>query len=589
MALPSVAALPSSAKPTTTLPGLGNVTIKQERPDEAEIRELAAKMVEANKAKMASNAARPVGQGGQMQQHIVQPGQPGIMNFLTRGPNGQNKISDKDKKSGAGADPDKKPPCDEDSVRGRFGWVTLGKCHIPFIFRYGEKYCAVRMVEMKLLNKYLNYLHSDIYSCTCIRSYYITDPEARLLNEVNVRHCESQFGREPFTSKDLVVRLQDAGEFYNFLDVCYNKLLLSSSNPKDKCGFIRINGESVVPYTVRDGFKYVPLFYFEGETDNLKLKAEKLEGWDLAYLKFCCKVQGIRNELFASETCSVISLSDIKSYFPPGTVFEDYWPSKVVDSQLLLASNKGSTAVTSAGMWTKQPGLPPTQQHSVVASTTLHHQVAPGNKVVTTLSQPAAQQRTAPLSAPVAPPVNMSAAAAVQAVCNGWAGLVGGQPAFQPGMVPQPGQVIRMSQPPISMHNALNNIAKYAIASITKDYWKRCCDHVKKLEDSYWETDGRLSDVIDSIIISGDGFSTDSDSGNNSDSDDSDNCDTNDGHWLKLKKLSAERCIGKNGEWEKSLEQKKISDDDDIKPFGSYMEMKRKAENRKDWRKLGLQ
>jgi hypothetical protein len=460
MALPSVAALPTSAKPTTTLPALGNVTIKQERPDEAEIRELAAKMVEANKAKMASNAARPVGQGGQLQQHIVQPGQPGIMHYLQRGSNGQMKqSSEKDKKPGTGGESDKKPPCDEDSVRGRFGWVTLGKCHIPFIFRYGEKYCAVRMVEMKLLNKYLSYLHSDIYSCTCIRSYYITDPEARLLNEVNIRHCENQFGRDPFTSKDLVVRLQDAGEFYNFLDVCYNKLLLSSSNPKDKCGFIRINGESVVPYTVRDGFKYVPLFYFEGETDNLKLKAEKLEGWDLAYLKFCCKVQGIRNELFASETCSVISLSDIKSYFPPGTVFEDYWPSKVVDSQLLLASNKGSTPVTSAGMWTKQPGLPPVQQqqqqqqHSVIANTTLHHQVASSNKVVTTLSQPTTQQRTTTLpSATVAPPVNLSAAA-VQAVCNGWAGLVGGQPTFQPGMVPQPGQVIRMSQPAISMHN----------------------------------------------------------------------------------------------------------------------------------------
>lgn len=446
MALPSVAALPSNAKPTT-LPGLGNVTIKQERPDEAEIRELAAKMVEANKAKMASNAARPVGQG-QMQQHIVQPGQPGIMNYLTRGPNGQTKPGDKDKKPGTGEDPDKKPPCDEDSLRGRFGWVTLGKCHIPYIFRYGEKYCAVRMVEMKLLNKYLSYLHSDIYSCTCIRSYYITEAEARLLNEVNVRHCEGQFGREPFTSKDLVVRLQDAGEFYNFLDVCYNKLLLSSSNPKDKCGFIRINGESVVPYTVRDGFKYVPLFYFEGETDNLKLKAEKLEGWDLAYLKFCCKVQGIRNELFASETCSVISLSDIKSYFPPGTVFEDYWPSKVVDSQLLLAS-KGNAAVTSAGMWTKQPGVPPTQQHSTIVNTTLHHQVAPANKVVTTPSQQSSQ-RTATLSSASAPQVNLSQPAAM---CNGWAGLVGGQPTFQPGMVPQPGQVIRMSQPPISMHN----------------------------------------------------------------------------------------------------------------------------------------
>ena len=444
------------------------MTIKQERPDEAEIRELAAKMVEANKAKMASNAARPVGPG-QMQQQIVQPGQPGIMNYLTpRGPNGQTKTGDKDKKSGSGGDSDKKPPCDEDSVRGRFGWVTLGKCHIPYIFRYGEKYCAVRMVEMKLLNKYLSYLHSDIYSCTCIRSYYITDAEARLLNEVNVRHCEGQFGRDPFTSKDLVVRLQDAGEFYNFLDVCYNKLLLSSSNPKDKCGFIRINGESVVPYTVRDGFKYVPLFYFEGETDNLKLKAEKLEGWDLAYLKFCCKVQGIRNELFASETCSVISLSDIKSYFPPGTVFEDYWPSKVVDSQLLLAS-KGSTAVTSAGMWTKQPGVPPSQQHSTIPNTTLHHQVATANKVVTTPSQQSSQRTPTLSSASVAPQVNLNAATA-QALCNGWAGLVGGQPTFQPGMLPQPGQVIRMSQPAIAMHNVSSCFGKIYSFSIFERY-----------------------------------------------------------------------------------------------------------------------
>ena len=27
--------------------------------------------------------------------------------------------------------------------------------------------------------------------------------------------------------------------------------------------------------------------------------------WDLAYLKFCCKVQGIRNELFANDICKV--------------------------------------------------------------------------------------------------------------------------------------------------------------------------------------------------------------------------------------------------------------------------------------------
>ena len=54
--------------------------------------------------------------------------------------------------------------------------------------------------------------------------------------------------------------------------------------------YFRINGESVVPYTVKEGTKYVPLFYFEGETDHLKLKSETVNGWDLAYLKFCCKV-----------------------------------------------------------------------------------------------------------------------------------------------------------------------------------------------------------------------------------------------------------------------------------------------------------
>ena len=75
----------------------------------------------------------------------------------------------------------------------------------------------------------------------------------------------------------------------------------------------------MVPYTVKDTTKYVPLFYFEGETDHLKLKSDKVDSWDLAYLKFCCKVQGIRNELFAADTCRVVALEEIKGHFPSGT------------------------------------------------------------------------------------------------------------------------------------------------------------------------------------------------------------------------------------------------------------------------------
>lgn len=211
------------------------------------------------------------------------------------------------------------------------------------------------MVETKLLNKFLNSLHQDIYSCTCVRSYYITEAESRLLNEINQKHCDLQFGRDPFTVKDLVVRLNDATKFHQFLDVCHRKLMTGSHTPNEKCGFIRINKESVVPYTIREDQKMVPLFYFEGETDNLKQKADYLSGWDLSYLKFCCKVQGIRNELFASDSVAVISLTDIKGYFPPGTEFEDYWPSKVVDTQLLLGSKAPSNNVH----WTRQPAQPP--------------------------------------------------------------------------------------------------------------------------------------------------------------------------------------------------------------------------------------
>lgn len=350
--------------------------VKEERHDESEIREMAEKMREAHKMQTAKNAATQQQMANRLPNNAsaLPGGQANMMNYVMRKnntippstmSNSNNSMSqmqmqsvDKLKSNENNTENGEKKPCDDESQRGHFGWATFGKIHIPYILRQGEKYCAVRMVENKLLNKYLSHLHQDIYSCTCVRSYYITEAESRLFNEINHKHCDSQFGREMFTLKDLVVRLSDANKFFQFLDVCYKKLLMGSSGPSDKCGFIRINKESVVPYTVRDGQQFVPLFYFEGETDNLKLKADYLSGWDLSYLKFCCKVQGIRNELFASDSVAVISLTDIKSYFPVGTEFEDYWPSKVVENQLLIGASAQKPNGSSV-QWTRQPTQPP--------------------------------------------------------------------------------------------------------------------------------------------------------------------------------------------------------------------------------------
>lgn len=381
-------------------------TVKSEvREDDAEIREMARRITEQNRQKMNPAVPGAVGSGGPMQ--MARPGQPAIQNYLSYQQQAQGRH--RQQQSGVG------PPAVDDrldvsSKKGRFGWCEFEKNFIPFIFRSAnvEKYTSVRMVERKLLGRFLSVLPPEVNSCHCIRSYYITDAESKLLNDINLRHTDCYFGKEAFTTKDLVVRLKDAKEFYRFLDLvstydvfpsftrsfngrigkeiyctrlfqCYKKLVMKKSNASDRCGFFRINGESVVPYTVREGVKYVPLFYFEGETDNLKMKSDQVEGWDLAYLKFCCKVQGIRNELFAADICRVVALEEIKGHFPQGTTFEDYWPAKgsiePVNAQKVGAGNWTQKPAQSAGAAapSAQPSSHQIQTAAAAAAQALHN------------------------------------------------------------------------------------------------------------------------------------------------------------------------------------------------------------------------
>ncbi|XP_034667960.1 uncharacterized protein LOC117901359 [Drosophila subobscura] len=247
-------------------------------------------------------------------------------------------------------------PCDEPSIMGRFGWAQFGNVCLPYIYRKSstetEKYLSARMFELKL-GTYLNYFQPDVYErCVHVPSYYITDAEARLFNEVNDKHCDGLFGSDKFTRKDLVVRVVDAINFYQFLNDCYRKLVNGSNKSSDKFGFIRIKKESVIPYTVHNEERVLPLSHFRIETENLETKAVLLNGWDLAYLKFCCKVQGVANEYYSGQNVAVMSLTDIKSAFPNGTEFEDYWP--VLDTSLLIG-NRANVNVNSVKWNTPTP------------------------------------------------------------------------------------------------------------------------------------------------------------------------------------------------------------------------------------------
>ncbi|KAE9533816.1 hypothetical protein AGLY_008895 [Aphis glycines] len=112
--------------------------------------------------------------------------------------------------------------------------------------------------------------------------------EAKILNEINIKHCDTIYGKDTFyAGKHYIVGLEVVHEYYKFIEICYKKLQCNiTPGRKEIYGFIRVNSESVVPFCLKDGHKYVPLFYFEGETENLRHRVVKLENWNLAHLKF---------------------------------------------------------------------------------------------------------------------------------------------------------------------------------------------------------------------------------------------------------------------------------------------------------------
>lgn len=75
-----------------------------------------------------------------------------------------------------------------------------------------------------------------------------------------------------------MISLKDLQLFHDFLNFAFSVLHGGGINVDSEfknCGFVKVNSESMIPYTVLEsGEKGVPLFYFEGQTDILKAKAQ---------------------------------------------------------------------------------------------------------------------------------------------------------------------------------------------------------------------------------------------------------------------------------------------------------------------------
>ena len=193
------------------------------------------------------------------------------------------------------------PRVDGASEKGIFGWTTVDGVNIPFLFRDDKKYLAVRMVEMKLLSKYPSTYPDELKSRPPLMSHYITESEAKLLNEINMDHCAGEYGKQPFVTQDLIVKMSDFEDFYSIVKKHFPPSLLAQlsgnqvQEKKTNGGWVQINN-TVVPYVTRGNAKYVPLSvirYAAGLLTDVRVDGETCIEEECAFLNESCKAAGV--------------------------------------------------------------------------------------------------------------------------------------------------------------------------------------------------------------------------------------------------------------------------------------------------------
>ncbi len=266
---------------------------------------------------------------------------------------------------------------DAESRKGRFGWETFlvnenTNIVLPYLFRScfengnsnnnnnniadqeikRDKFVSLQMAESWLLKKYLDVLTPEAYSFCfqVLKSRSVTSAECRLLNEINMKHCDQFFSERMFNLTGTVVKLSDLVQFHEYLQVCYSKLYLCDENVS-RFGFFAIDKNNVVPWVLNldDGRKYMPLFCFENPSDDLPITI--FRDWNLTYVKLAVKIQQTDFECISDrDECAMISFDTFAANFPSSSAIKEYWPSRIkrkIRRNLLNDINDNNVAMTS--------------------------------------------------------------------------------------------------------------------------------------------------------------------------------------------------------------------------------------------------
>lgn len=109
---------------------------------------------------------------------------------------------------------------DTPSQQNKFGWVSIGDdLSIPVIIRSnGVRYCPTRIVEQVIIKKY-SALPQNVFTCITLKSFYLTQSEARLMTDINVNHCDQYYGADFFSIQDVIISANDVKQLSRYLNV----------------------------------------------------------------------------------------------------------------------------------------------------------------------------------------------------------------------------------------------------------------------------------------------------------------------------------------------------------------------------------
>ncbi|RUS80474.1 hypothetical protein EGW08_011752, partial [Elysia chlorotica] len=220
-------------------------------------------------------------------------------------------------------------PIDSESAKGIFGWETVDNTSIPYILRRGKKFVSVRIVDRKLLSKYPNTFPDELGKKDPLVSHFITEAESKLLNEINTDHCDFEYGQNPFTTKDLIVDLDEFSDFFKLVKKTFPAEVLAKmggevvstisspvkSDLSQFCGWIQINN-TVSPYILRvDGGKQVRLVplsvivYAAGLLNNAGIEGLLPTPQECAMLNEACKIAGF--DFSFGKNTRLISMAEV--------------------------------------------------------------------------------------------------------------------------------------------------------------------------------------------------------------------------------------------------------------------------------------